>query len=155
MTHHHEDTWLVLRLQIQPWVALSRKKQIFFFSVSNDLYCFSCIWGMYNISIYAFIDQSVSQFSCSVVSNSLRPLGLQHTRLPCPSSTPRACSNSCPLSQWCHPTISSSVIPFSSCLQSFPALGSFQMSRLHQVAKVLEFQLQHQCFEWIFRTDFL
>ena len=69
------------------------------------------------------------QFSCSVVSDSLRPHGLQHTRLPCPSPTPRACSNSCPSSWWCHPTISSSVVPFSSCLQSFPASGSFQMSQ--------------------------
>ena len=67
-------------------------------------------------------------FSCSVVST-LRPQGLQHTRLPCPSPTPRACSNSCPSSQWCHPTISSSVVPFSSCLQSFPASGSFPMSQ--------------------------
>ena len=71
-----------------------------------------------------------SQFSCSVVSNSLQPQGLQHARVPSPSSTPRACSNSCPLSQWCHPTISSSVAPFSSCPQSFPASGSFQMSQL-------------------------
>ena len=70
------------------------------------------------------------QFSHSVVSDSLRHHGLQHTRLPCPSPTPRACSNSCPLSRWCHSTISSSVIPFSSCLQSFPASGSFLMSQL-------------------------
>ena len=56
------------------------------------------------------------QFSCPVMSGSLRPQGLQHTRLPCPSPTPRACSNSCPLSRWCHPTISSSIVPFSSCL---------------------------------------
>ena len=84
------------------------------------------------------------QFSCSVVSNSLWPHGLQHTRLPCPSPTPRAHSNSCPLSQWCHPTISSSVVPFCSCLQSFPASGSFIRSQLFdQVAKVLELQLQH------------
>ena len=69
------------------------------------------------------------QFSHSVVSISLRPHGLQHARPPCPSPTPRVYSNSCPLSQWCHPTISSSVIPFSSCLQSFPASGSFQMSQ--------------------------
>ena len=69
------------------------------------------------------------QFSHSVVSDSLRPHGLQHARPPCPSPTPRVYSNSCPLSQWCHPTISSSVVPFSSCLQSFPALGSFQMSQ--------------------------
>ena len=71
----------------------------------------------------------VSSFSCSVVSHSLWPCGLQHTRLPCPSS-PRACSNSCPLSWWCHPTVSSSVIPFSSCLQSFPASESFPVSWL-------------------------
>ena len=69
-------------------------------------------------------------FNCSVMSNSLWPHGLQHTRLSCPSPSPGVCSNSCPLSQWCHPTISSSVIPFSSCLQSFPASGSFPMSQL-------------------------
>ena len=63
--------------------------------------------------------------SHSVMSNSLQPHGLQHTRLPCPSPSPRACSNSCPLSRWCHPTVSSSVVPFASCLQSFPASGSF------------------------------
>ena len=70
-----------------------------------------------------------SQFSCSVVSNSLQPQGLQHARVPSPSPTPRACSNSCPLSQWCHPTISSSAVPFSSHLQFFPGSGSFQMSQ--------------------------
>ena len=70
------------------------------------------------------------QLSRSVMSDSLQPHGLQHARLPCPSPTPRAYSNSCPSSQWCHPTISSSVIPFFSYLQSFPASGSFQMSQL-------------------------
>ena len=96
------------------------------------------------------------QFSHSVVSDSLQPHRLQHARLPCPSPAPRVCSDSCPLSQWCHPTISSSVIPFSSYLQSFPPSGSCQwVSSSHQVAKVLEFQLQHQSFQWIFRTDFL
>ena len=69
------------------------------------------------------------QFSHSVVSNSLWPHGLQHTRPPCPSPTPRAYSISCPSSWWCHPTILSSVVPFSSHLQSFPAPGSFQMSQ--------------------------
>ena len=78
---------------------------------------------------YVFIVQ-FSQFSLSVVSDSLRPHGLQHSRPPCPSPTPRVYSNSCPLSRWHHPTISSSVVPFSSHLQSFPASGSFQMSRL-------------------------
>ena len=70
------------------------------------------------------------QFSCSVVSDSLQPHGLQHTRPSCPSPTPGVHSNSCPLSQWCHPTVSSSVVPFSSCLQSFPTSGSFQISQL-------------------------
>ena len=70
------------------------------------------------------------QFSRSVVPNSLWLHGLKHTSLPYPSPTPRACSNSCPSSRWCHPTILSSVVPFSSCLQSFPASGSFPMSWL-------------------------
>ena len=69
-------------------------------------------------------------FSCSLVSNSLGLYGLLCSRLPCPSPSPRACSNSCPLSQCCHPTNSSSFIPFSSCLQSFPASRSFSMSWL-------------------------
>ena len=69
------------------------------------------------------------QFSHSLVSDSLQPHGLQHARLPCPSPTPRAYSNSCPSSQRCHPTISSSVIPFSSCLQSFPPSGSLLLSQ--------------------------
>ena len=69
------------------------------------------------------------QFSHSGVSDSLQPHGLQHARLPCPSPTPGAHSNSCPSSHWCHPTISSSVIPFSSHLQSFPASGSFPISQ--------------------------
>ena len=91
------------------------------------------------------------QFSCSVVSNSLRIHGLQHARLPCPSPTLRACSNSLPLSRWYHPTMSSSAVPFSSCLQSFPAW----VSSSHQVVKVLELHFHHQSFQGIFRTDFL
>ena len=67
-------------------------------------------------------------FSSSVVSNSLQPRELQHSRLSCPSPCPRTCSNSCPLGWWCHPTISSSVIPYSSCVQSFPASGSLLIS---------------------------
>ena len=74
--------------------------------------------------------QSLLLFSCSVVSNSLQSHGLQHTRLHCPSPSPRARSNSGPLSQWSHPAILSSIIPFSSCLQSFPASVSFLRSRL-------------------------
>ena len=73
------------------------------------------------------IDDKSVQFSCSVMSNSLWPHGWQHAWLPCPSPTPKA--NSCPSTRWYHPTISSSVVPFSSCLQSFPASGSFPMSQ--------------------------
>jgi len=73
------------------------------------------------------------QLSCSVMSNSLKPHEPQHARPPYPSPTPGVHPNSCPLSQWCHPTISSSVIPFSSCPQSFPASGSFQMSQLFAI----------------------
>ena len=92
----------------------------------------------------------LSSFSCSVVSDALWPHGLQHTRPPCPSLFPRICSNSCPLSQWCHPTILASAACFSFCPQSFPASGSFPMSQLsHQMAKVLELQLQHPFFQWI------
>ena len=79
--------------------------------------------------IFAASQVASVQFSPIVMSDSLRPHELQHTRPPCPSPTPGVHSNSCPLSPWCHPTISSSVIPFSSCLQSFPASGSFQMSQ--------------------------
>ena len=73
--------------------------------------------------------ESSVQFSRSVMSDSLQPHEPQHARPPCLSPTPRVYLNSCPLSLWCHPTISSSVVPFSSCLQSFPASGSFQMSQ--------------------------
>ena len=95
-------------------------------------------------------------FSHSVVSDSLQPHELQHVRLPGPLPTPRVYSNSCSLSWWYHPAISSSVVPFSSCLQSSQHQGLFQwVSSSHQVAKVLEFQLQHQSFQWIFKTYFL
>ena len=85
--------------------------------------------------LYSFLRRQVRwsgsvQFRCSVVSNSLWPHEPQHTRPPCPSPTPRVHPNPCPLNQWCRPTISSSVIPFSSCPQFFPASGSFQMSQL-------------------------
>ena len=95
-------------------------------------------------------------FSCSVMSDSLRPHGLQHTRHPCPALYPGACSHSRPLSWWYPPTILSSVIPLSSCLHSSSASGSFPVSPFFaSVAKVLELQLQHQSFQWIFRVYFL
>ena len=85
------------------------------------------------IHLIQYIFQSYSNFSVqfnrSVVSKSLQPHGRQHSRLPCPSPTPGACSNSCPFIQWCHSTISSSVVLFSSCFQSFPASGSFPISQ--------------------------
>ena len=96
------------------------------------------------------------QFSCSVVSDSLRPHESQHARPPCPSPTPGVHSDSGPSSQWCHPAISSSVVPFSSCPQSLPASGSFPMSQLFtwggQSIGVL---LSHQSFPWTPRTDLL
>ena len=89
---------------------------------------FSSLIILKNINVNSFIFLNSVQFSHSVMSNSLRPHGLQHARFPCPSSTPRAYSNSGSSSWWCHPTISSSIIPFPSCLQSSPAF--FQMSQL-------------------------
>ena len=110
----------------------------------------------YSLPIWLFLFISSVRFSCSVVSDCLWPHGLQHARSPCLSTTPVVYPNSCPLNRWCHPTISFSVITFSSRLQSFPASGSFPWgSSLYQVAKVLEFQLQHQSFQLIFRNDFL
>ena len=98
---------------------------------------------------FSTTESSVSQWT-------LRPRGLQLARPPFPSSTPRAYSNSCPSSWWCHPAISSSVVPFSSAPNPSQHQSLFQwVSSSHQVAKVLEFQLQHQSFQWIFRTDFL
>ena len=89
-------------------------------------------WHVLILSINLFTSCyfSLMFFSCSVVSNSLQPHGLQHARPPCPLPIPGVYSDSCPLRRQCHPTISSSVIPFTSCLQSFPASGSFQMSQL-------------------------
>ena len=98
------------------WWIISRRFSMYFAQIHQR-----------NHHIWQF---SSVQFSHSVVSNSLWPQGLQHTRPSCPSTTPGGYSNSCPLSRWCHPTISSSVIPFFSRLQSFPASGSFQMSQL-------------------------
>ena len=96
-----------------------------------------------------------SLFSGAVMSDSVWPHGLQHARPPCPSPTPGIYSNSCPSSRWCHPTISSSLIAFSSRLQFSQHQSLFKwVSASQQVAKVLESQLQHQSFQWIFRTDF-
>ena len=129
---------------------------------NSDIYgnclCHMCkvltaVWCLF----WWFIPTKLSvQFSHSVVSYSLWPHGEQHNRLPCPSPTPRACSNSCPLSRWCHPNISSSVIPFSPSLLSFPASGSFPMSQFFASGgQSIGVSAQHQSFQWIFRIDFL
>ena len=107
-------------------------------SAFSLLHCyFSC--SLWKILVYACKEMRIKkaknvfssvQFSRSVVSDSLRPHESQHARPPCPSPNPRVHTDSCPSSQWCHPAISSSVIPFSSCLQSLPASGSFPMSQL-------------------------
>ena len=127
--------------------------------MSKQRHVFECLYLQFSVTqnLQTTPISSV-QFSHSVVSDSLQLPGLQHARSSCPSPPPGVYSDSCPLSWWCHSTISCSVTPFSSRLQSFPAPGSFQMSykassSSHQVARVLEFQLQYQSFRWIFRTD--
>ena len=92
--------------------------------MTNELQStYKCVYHLWNV-------KWVLLFSCLVVSDSLQPHGLHHAGLPCLSPTPEACSNSCPLSRWCHPTISSSVVPFSPCPQSLSASGSFPVSQL-------------------------
>ena len=95
-------------------------------------YVLEQIQGMITCGNYVKEPDSSVQFSCSVMSNSLQPYESQHSRPPYVSPTPRVHPNSCPSSWWCHPTISSSVVPFSSSLQSFPASGSFQMSHFSE-----------------------
>ena len=87
-------------------------------------------WWDIKKSMHSYLATSSVQFSHSVVSDSLRPHELQHARPPCPSPTPEVHPNPCPSSRWCHPAILSSVVPFSSCLQSFPPSGSFPMTQL-------------------------
>ena len=117
-------------------------------------WCPTGLWGCTVLYILCFphIPQTCL-FSCSVVSDTLRPPGLKHIRLRCPSPTPGACSNSSPSNWWCHSTISSSAVSLSPCLQSFPASGSFQMSqfftsggqsiRASASASVLPMNIQH------------
>ena len=102
-------------------------KTIIFMSTFWDHHSLLCALSFCNCALFSSV-----HFSHSVVSDSLRPHGLNHARLPCLSPTPRPYSNSCPLSRWWHPTISSSVIPFSFHLQSFPASGSFPVSQFFE-----------------------
>ena len=152
--------WSVVRFIYQKIAVSSWRTDLFIIMWYPSLsmivfHALKCAPSETNIATLSF-DYCSVQFNHSSVSNSLQPHGLQHTRPPCPSPTPRVYPNSCPLSWWCHSTISSSVIPFSSCPQSFPASGLFKwVSSSLQVAKILEFQLQHQSFQWTPRTDFL
>ena len=110
-------------------------------------------WGKDSLFNRSCWENWTVEFSCSVVSHSLQPHEPQHPRPPCQL---RVYPNSCPLRQWCHPTISSSVIHFSTFLQSISSSGSFQMSQLFASSgQSIEFQLQHQSFQWTPRTDFL
>ena len=112
-----------------------------------------CVFSWFTISL---ITEDLVQFSRSVVSDSLWPHGLQHTRPPCLSPTPGTYIKSCISRWWFQPNISSSVIHFCFHLQYFPASVSFQMSQFFaSCGQSIEFQPQHQFFQWIFRTDFL
>ena len=116
----------ISQARILEWVAISFSRGS---SWPRDRNCTSCTGRiLYNWATWE-AQRASAQFSSSVVSNSLRPHGLQHTRLPCPSPTSGGYSNSCPSSRWCHPTISSSVIPCSSHFQSSPASESLPMSQ--------------------------
>ena len=128
------DDWTVA-LMVREWVMKMKREHEIWCNGSGGLQPL-LDWGAESTRNTAFIPNcrlSSVQFSCSVVSDSLWLYGLQHDRPPCPSPTPRVYSNSCPLSQWCHLTTSSTVIPFSSHLQSFPASGSFQMSQFFPI----------------------
>ena len=119
------------------------------FAVQKHLSLIRCL-------LFIFVVVVVLLFSCSAMSDSLQPHGLQHTRLPCPSQSPRVCPGSCLLSQWCYPTTLYFTTPLSFCLHSSQHQGFFQwVSCSYQAARALELQLQHQSFQWIFRVGFL
>ena len=139
------DYW-VLPAYFPPFLSFMSYSAVFFFYIFLVSVIF---WRTFFIS-FLFFNTIVQPLSHV---HSLWPCELQYARLPCPSS-PWVCSNSRPLSQWCHPTISSSATPISSCPQSFPASGYFPMSHLFtSVASILEFSIIS--FQWIFRIDFL
>ena len=141
----------IFQTGIEEWVVISYSRGS---SWPTDQICISRISRQ--IFYYCTTWEATVQFSCSVVSDSLQPHGLKHARPPCPSPTPSISSNSCPLSWWCHQP--SHLLPSLSCpafnLSQYQGLFHW-VSSSHQVAKVLEFQLQHQSFQLIFRTDFL
>jgi len=141
----------------QPWNTFGN-------SVSQTHSLFTWKWkqivcSSFNIAVvckaWGWTYSCILLLSRSVMSESLQPRGLQHSRLACPSPSSRACSNSCPLNQWCHRTISSSVFPFSSCLQSFPESGSFPVSQLFASGGQSFGVSASASVLPIFRTDFL
>ena len=130
MVHSFSHTsFLEVELTLANFIKICNLVKYMAYTSSKSLLWACRSKGLWNLKFIGFTINSV-QFSRSVMSDSLWPHILQYTRPPCPSPTPRVYSNSCPWSQWCHPTISSSIVPFSSCLQSFPAAGSFPMSQL-------------------------
>ena len=133
-----------IELLLQIWITTFT--ETFLFHSRRQLKQETC-WG-----------RSLPLFYCSVTELCLTlwPHGVQHVRLPSPSPSPGAYSNSCPLKEWCHQTISSSVVPFASCLQSFPGSGSFLMSKFFASGgqSIGASVSEHQCFQWIFRVDF-
>ena len=139
------DDFSVMLLGNCPFLSTIPSKQLYIQQTVENFSCFHAL--MFCCSV---------QFSCSVVSESLRPHGLQHIGPPCPSPTLGASSNSCRSSLWCHPTYHPLSSPSPPALYLSQHQGLFQwVSSSHQVAKVLEFQLQHQSFQWTPRTDLL
>ena len=123
----HADYRLSAVMNLVGWVQDSVLTTVMHQPNTSAVFFNNSVW---NLALFLYhIAYSISSVRYSVLSDSLQPHGRQHTWLLCPTPTPIACSNSCPLDQWCHPTMSSSVIPFSSCPQSFPASGSFPMSQ--------------------------
>ena len=124
---------IIIKIRVRWNIFLHRViGHLYFFSVFPIPVLQSLLWWAFWLLIIVLVELCMYsvQISCSILSDSLQHHEPQHARPPCPSPTPRVYSNSCPLSWWCHPTIPSSVIPFFSCPQSFPASGSFQMSQL-------------------------
>ena len=142
ITPERMKRWSQSKNNIQFWMWLVME-------VKSDAVKNNIATGTWNVRYIGSV-----QFSRSVVSDSLWPHELQHARPPYPSPIPEVYLNSCPCNRWCHPTISSSVVTFFSFLNLSQNQGLFKwVSSLHQVAKVLEFQLQHQSFQWTTRTD--
>ena len=155
-----QSRWFIQKRTVWQFWGLgsqrSRRGQIWFLATTylliDGLLRSMCSGGRRGANLSA----ALSYFTRSAASEFFWPHESQHTTPLCPSPTPGVYSNSCPSSGWCHPAISSSVVPFSSRFQCFPASGSFQMSRFFASGgQSMKFQPQHQSFQWILKTDFL